>query len=83
MFKTELVCRQGPWKTIDQLELTTLGWGDWYNQRRLHAAPGGPFPADYETQREREFNNNRLQESRGDSVRGRAAGTKALQKLRR
>jgi hypothetical protein len=25
-YKTELIKRRGSWKTIDQVELTTLGW---------------------------------------------------------
>ncbi len=27
----------GPWKTIDDLELATAEWVDWYNYRRLHS----------------------------------------------
>lgn len=48
LYKTELIRRCGPWKTIDQLELATLEWVDWYNHRRLHSACGYSPPAEYE-----------------------------------
>jgi putative transposase len=38
LYKTELINRRGPWKTLDQVELATLEWVDWYNHRRLHSA---------------------------------------------
>jgi len=50
LYKTELINRQGPWKTIDQVELATLEWVDWYNHTRLHSACGGAPPAEYEEQ---------------------------------
>jgi putative transposase len=53
LYKTELIRRRGPWKTIDQVELATLEWVDWYNHRRLHTACGGLPPAEYERDRER------------------------------
>jgi putative transposase len=48
LYKTELVRRKGPWKTIDDLELATLEWVDWYNHRRLHSSCGNVPPAEYE-----------------------------------
>jgi putative transposase len=48
LFKTELVRRRGPWRGIDELELATLEWVDWYNHRRLHSACGNLPPAEYE-----------------------------------
>lgn len=48
IYKTELVARQGPWRDLDQLELATLGYVDWYNHRRLHEACGYRPPAEYE-----------------------------------
>lgn len=48
LFKTELINRQGPWKTIDQVELATLEWVDWYNNSRLHSACGNLPPVEYE-----------------------------------
>jgi putative transposase len=48
LYKTELIDRRGPWKTIDQVELATLEWVDWYNNRRLHEACGNMPPVEYE-----------------------------------
>ena len=48
LFKAELVRRQGPWRTADQVELATLAWVDWWNRRRLHGAVGDVPPAEYE-----------------------------------
>ncbi|MER7007485.1 IS3 family transposase [Dactylosporangium sp. NPDC000555] len=48
LYKTELVARQGPWHTPDQLEIATLEWVDWYNHRRLHEACDYRPPAEYE-----------------------------------
>ncbi len=36
LFKTELVRRNGPWKTVEQLEIATLEWVWWPNNKRLH-----------------------------------------------
>ncbi len=48
LFKAELIRRQGPWRTADQVELATLGWVDSWNQRRLHGAIGDVPPAEFE-----------------------------------
>jgi putative transposase len=48
LYKTELVARQGPWPTPDHLEIATLEWVDWYNNRRLHEACNYLPPAEYE-----------------------------------
>ncbi len=48
LFKTELIRRRGPWKGLDDVELATLEWVDWYNHRRLHSASGNLPPAEYE-----------------------------------
>ncbi|MGH3887667.1 MAG: integrase core domain-containing protein, partial [Pseudonocardiaceae bacterium] len=31
LYKTELINRQGPWRTRDDVELATFEWVDWYN----------------------------------------------------
>jgi putative transposase len=36
LYKTELIRRQGPWRTVEQLELATLNWVWWWNHQRLH-----------------------------------------------
>jgi len=53
-YKTELINRRGPWKTLDQVELATLEWVDWYNHRRLHGACDGLPPVEFEQTRERQ-----------------------------
>jgi putative transposase len=57
LYKTECVHREGPWRSLDQLELATLTWVDWYNNDRLHSAIGWVPPAEYEqAHHEREVN---------------------------
>ena len=48
LYKTELIRRRGPWRTLDDVELATLGWVDWYNNRRLHGEIGHIPPAEQE-----------------------------------
>ncbi len=48
LYKTELIRRRGPWRTVEQLELATAEWVDWWNQRRLHGATGHTSPAEFE-----------------------------------
>jgi putative transposase len=48
LYKTELYRKKGPWRTIEELEIATLEWVDWYNHRRLHSAIGNIPPAEYE-----------------------------------
>jgi putative transposase len=51
LYKTELIRRQGPWRTVDDVELATLGWVHWFNTERLHSALGDIPPAEFETTR--------------------------------
>ena len=48
LYKTELIRRRGPWRGLDDVELATLEWVDWYNHRRLHGACDNIPPAEYE-----------------------------------
>jgi putative transposase len=48
LFKTELIRRRGPWRGLDAVELATLEWVDWYNNRRLYEAIGDIPPAEAE-----------------------------------
>jgi putative transposase len=48
LFKTEVVKKQGSWRSFEQLELATARWVDWYNNRRLHSAIGDVPPAEYD-----------------------------------
>ncbi len=48
LFKTELIKPRGPWRTPEQVELATLGYVDWFNNRRLFEACGDIPPAELE-----------------------------------
>jgi putative transposase len=48
LYKTELIRRRGPWRSLDDVEYATLEWVDWYNQRRLHSWCDDIPPAEYE-----------------------------------
>jgi transposase InsO family protein len=48
LYNTELIRRRGPWNSIDDLELATLEYLEWFNHRRLHTACGNLPPAQYE-----------------------------------
>ena len=51
LYKTELIRGpgQGPWKTVADVELATLGWVHWHNTERLHGYLGDAPPAEFET----------------------------------
>lgn len=36
LHKTELIRQQGPWRTVELVELATLEWVWWWNNQRLH-----------------------------------------------
>lgn len=36
LYKTELIRRRGPWRTVEQVELATLEYVWWWNNSRLH-----------------------------------------------
>jgi putative transposase len=48
LYKTELIRRLGPWKGLDDVELATLEYIDWFNHRRLHSACGHIAPTEAE-----------------------------------
>ena len=59
-YKTELVrgpARPGPWKTVEDLELATLGWVHWHNTQRLHGCLGDIPPAHPPSSRQRSMLN--------------------------
>ena len=47
LFKAELVRNRGPWKSIDDLEIATAEYIDWFNHRRLHGEIGLVPPAEH------------------------------------
>jgi len=48
LYKAELIRRQGPWRTIEQVELATLSWVYWWNHQRLHETLGYRTPVETE-----------------------------------
>ena len=49
LYKTELIKPQGPWRTLDLVEISTAGWVHWFNHRRLYEYCGDIQPAELET----------------------------------
>jgi transposase InsO family protein len=48
LFKTEVIHRRGPWRTLEDVEFATLEWVDWFNNRRLLEPIGNIPPAEAE-----------------------------------
>ena len=48
LFKTEVIRRAGPWRSIDAVEFATLEWVNWFNNRRLLEPIGNIPPAEAE-----------------------------------
>ena len=48
LYKKELIWRRGPWRGLDDVELATLEWVDWYNNSRLHGHCGDIPPTELE-----------------------------------
>lgn len=50
-YKAELVrgpARPGPWKSVEDFELATLGWVHWHNNQRLHGYLNDVSPTEFE-----------------------------------
>ncbi len=60
LYKDELIRGpdQGPWKTVEDVELATLGWVHWFNAERLHGYLNDVPPVEYEQAYYRELNDN-------------------------
>ena len=48
LYKTEVIHHQKPWKRMVDVELATLNWVDWFNNRRLLGSIGYVPPAEFE-----------------------------------
>lgn len=49
LYKAEVVYKQGPWRSFEQLELATARWVEWYNRARIHSSlANGIPPAEFE-----------------------------------
>ena len=49
LYKTELIKPGKPWRTVEDVELATARWVDWFNHRRLYEYCGDVPPAELET----------------------------------
>jgi putative transposase len=50
LYKTEVIRRKGPWRSLEAVEIATLEWVDWFNTRRLLGPIGDIPPAEFEAQ---------------------------------
>jgi putative transposase len=48
LYKTEVIRRRGPWRSLEAVEFATLEWVDWFNNRRLLEPIGNVPPAEAE-----------------------------------
>jgi len=58
LYKAEVIHRNGPWRSLEEVEFATLEWVDWFNHRRLLEPIGNIPPAEFEAlyhQRQREL----------------------------
>jgi putative transposase len=49
LFKTEVIRRKGPWKSMESVEYATLEWIDWFNNHRLLEPIGNIPPVERES----------------------------------
>jgi transposase InsO family protein len=48
LYKAEVIWLLGPWRNVDQVEMETLIWVDWFNNRRLLEPIGNIPPVEFE-----------------------------------
>ncbi len=48
LYKTEVIWRKGPWRSLEQVELATLEWVSWFNCSRLLGPIGYVPPVEFE-----------------------------------
>ena len=48
LYKAELIYKEDPWTGVEQVELKTLDWVDWFNNRRLFEPIANIPPVEYE-----------------------------------
>ncbi|MCW4352593.1 IS3 family transposase [Hoyosella sp. YIM 151337] len=65
LYKTECVKIDGPFRTVDELELATLSWVHWFNENRLHSSIGYLTPTEKENEYYRE-NTSQYQPALGE-----------------
>jgi putative transposase len=45
LYKTDLIHRGKPWKTVEDVEMATARWVDWFNNQRIYQHCGDIPPA--------------------------------------
>jgi putative transposase len=48
LYQAEVIRKRGSWRSLDQVELATAEWVDWWNHRRLHGTIHDMPPAEFE-----------------------------------
>ena len=48
LFKTEVIYRMGPWRSLEQVEIAVLRWVHWFNHKRLLEPLGYMPPMEFE-----------------------------------
>ncbi len=49
LYKTELIHRGKPWRTVEDVEMATARWVDWFNNQRIYQHCGDIPPAELES----------------------------------
>lgn len=60
LYKTEVIRRRSSWKTVEEVEMETLKWVDWFNNRRLLGPIGNIPPAEAEGNYYAEIDNAKM-----------------------
>ena len=69
LYKTECVRIEGPFHTVDEIELATLSWVHWFNENRLRYSIGYLAPIEKENSYRGESNARRTQLMKNDNAR--------------
>ena len=48
LYKAEMIRPRGPWRGLEAVDFATLGWVDWFNNRRILEPIGNRPPAEAE-----------------------------------
>ena len=49
LYKTEVIHRGKPWRTVEDVEMATARWVDWFNNQRIYQHCGDIPPAELES----------------------------------
>jgi putative transposase len=60
LYKTEVIRRRSSWKTMEEVEMETLKWVDWFNHRRLLEPIGNIPPAEVEENYHTKMDNTKM-----------------------